>query len=96
MQAGKRRGIGLVVPAVTFACLALTQAASRLIAADPGYYSHHRWIQALAFYLSAAVIWKLGRRLNAGPMLHTLCFLPIEKWAYLLIAVGTGFFFFPI
>ncbi|UPU38225.1 hypothetical protein M1B72_11075 [Geomonas paludis] len=68
------------------------------------YYTGHVWPKVVAVALSAAIVWFVGRRLNAGPgralvdketgeevllkKTHTFFFIKMEYWAFAIVVLG--------
>lgn len=99
-------GFGIVVPLIGLLCLVLSQIATDAILGE-GYFGGSTWAKLLAFAITALALWFCGRWMNkpTGEVFinketgeefqkipnHSLFFIPVQYWAFVIIALG-GFF----
>jgi hypothetical protein len=100
------RGWGILVVALSFAALLLTQLAGDAILGD-GYYSAHGWPKFVALAMAALFVWLFSRLLDARPGRVVidkdtgeqltlrggdhLFFVPVRFWPPILLIAGLGF-----
>jgi hypothetical protein len=103
------QGMGFIVIIIAFGCCLLLDFLTGKAFLDRGYYAAHGWPKLLALWLAAAITWALSRYAmkKEGRVLidkytgeevifrpqHSLFFINIAHWAYILFAAGIVFFF---
>ena len=82
-------GRGFLVPIIAFASLLLLQLGVDAAFGDD-YYKQNEWPKYAAIVLAAVACWFVGRMLNKGEgkAAHTLFFVPMQYWAFLILALG--------
>jgi hypothetical protein len=96
-------GAGIVVPIMAVITLCITQFATDA-AFGEGFYTAHGIPKLLALWITAALTWLLATALakqkgrphynsRTGQMVmvktrHSLFFIPVEYWAYILFGFG--------
>lgn len=102
-------GAGFIVVIIAFLMLLLTEISVEAIFDDEDYYQAHGWPKLVAFFISGCLVLLIGRYLNKkeGKVLiekdtgkevilkpkHSLFFINVEYWAYILFALGIVFLF---
>jgi hypothetical protein len=102
-------GVGFIVAVVAFLMLVLTEFSVEALFRDESYYQSHGWPKLLAFAVAGFIVLVLGKLLNKkeGKVLieketgkelvlkkkHSLFFIDIEYWGYILFALGLVFLF---
>ena len=103
------QGFGFLVAVVSFAILVATQFATGVLTKDESYYGTHGWPKLLALWLAAAAVYALARYFDSRPgkvmieketgrevhlrRSHSLFFVPMKYWPYVLVVLGIVFFF---
>jgi hypothetical protein len=103
------QGAGFIVAVIAFAMLVLTELSIESLFADEKYYQTHGWPKLLALALAGFIVLLIGKYLNrrGGKVLieketgkevvlksrHSLFFINVEYWGYILIALGVIFLF---
>jgi hypothetical protein len=101
------QGAGFLVAIVTFLMLLLTEISVEALFKDKAYYQTHGWPKLLAFFIAGCIVLPMGKSLNRkrGKVLiekdtgkalrlrptHTLFFINVEYWGYILFALGVVF-----
>jgi hypothetical protein len=102
-------GVGFIVAVVAFLMLVLAEFSVEAFFKDESYYQTHGWPKLFAFAVAGFIVLLLGKRLNkkAGKVVieketgkelvlnkkHSLFFIDIEYWGYILFALGLIFLF---
>ena len=103
------QGAGFIVAIVAFAMLVLTELSVESLFKDEKYYQAHGWPKLAALALAGVIVLLIGKYLNArgGKVLieketgrevllksrHSLFFINVEYWGYILMALGFIFLF---
>ena len=98
------QGFGFLVAVVGIAILAATEYAVRVITKNEVYYQAHGWPKLLGLWLAAAAIYGIARYFDSRPgkvviekdtgrevvlkQAHSLFFIPMKYWTYVLIVLG--------
>ena len=102
-------GAGFIVAVVAFLMLLLTELSVEALFNDESYYQTHGWPKLAAFFIAGLIVLFIGRYLNRkeGKVMiekdtgkevvfkaeHSLFFINVEYWSYILFALGVVFFF---
>jgi hypothetical protein len=102
-------GAGFIVAVITFLMLLLTEISVEAVFNDESYYQAHGWPKLVAFFVSGWLVLLIGRYLNKreGRVLieketgkevtlkpnHSLFFINVEYWGYILFGLGIIFLF---
>lgn len=101
-------GLGLLVPTIVGAVFLATVYAVDACVGSDSYCTFHYWPKALALWISAAIVWFLGRfvrdkkfcvgkddegRKVYAVQRHALYYLAFEYWAFVLIALSIVCYF---
>lgn len=102
-------GLGFIVAVVAFLMLVLTEFSVEAFFKDQSYYQTHGWPKLVALAVAGLIVLALGKRLNtkAGKVLiekdtgkelilkkkHSLFFIDMEYWGYILFVLGVIFLF---
>jgi len=96
-------GLGLLIPMIVAAVFIAVIYAVDAITKYDSYCSAHYWPKALAMFLSAVIVWFLGRFIRTKKFCvgkdqdgkkvyavqqHSLYLLSFEYWAFVLIGLG--------
>jgi hypothetical protein len=97
-------GYGVLVIIFGFGSAMLTDTVAARMTGDRLYYAHHRWLILVAMGLAAALTYGLDRLLKlrkakvvidkeTGQEItlhypHSLFFIPLKAWPYLLLLLG--------
>ncbi len=103
------KGKGFIVAVITFLMLVLTEFSVEGLFKDETYYQTHGWPKLVAFFIAGCVVLPIGKYLNrkeskvlvekaTGKQVvlkaaHTLYFINVEYWSYILFALGVIYFF---
>jgi hypothetical protein len=103
------QGAGFIVAVVTFLMLLLTEISLEALFKDETYYQAHGWPKLVAFFIAGCIVLPVSKYLNRkkGKVLidkdtgkevtlrasHSLFFINVEYWGYILFALGVIFFF---
>jgi hypothetical protein len=103
------KGAGFIVAVVTFLILVLTELSVEALFKDETYYQKNGWPKLLALFLAGYIVLLIGKYLNKkeGKVLieketgkevilkaeHSLFFINVEYWGYILFILGVIFFF---
>ena len=103
------KGAGFIVAVVAFVMLLLTELAVEAAFTDERYYQTHGWPKLVAFFISGCIVLFIGKYLNKkeGKVLiekdtgkevvlkaeHSLFFISVGYWGYILFALGVIFLF---
>jgi hypothetical protein len=103
------KGAGFIVAVVTFLILLLTEISVEALTRDDSYYQKHGWPKLAGFTIAGCLVMLIGRYLNKreGKVLieketgkevvlkseHSLFFINVEYWSYILLALGVVFLF---
>ena len=103
-------GLGFIVAVIAFLFLFCAEYVVESLLQDDNYYQAHGWPKLLAFWLAAACVWVVSTYLNkkqgrvfidkdSGEEVllkpqHSLFFINISYWSYILLALGIVFLFF--
>lgn len=98
------QGAGFIVAVVAIVMLVLTELSVESLFADEKYYQAHGWPKLVALALAGFIVLLIGKYLNGrgGKVLiekdtgrevlmkarHSLFFINVEYWGYILIALG--------
>ena len=102
-------GAGFLVAVIAFAMLLLTELSVEAVYKNDTYYQANGWPKLVAFLISGLIVLLLGRHLNRkqGKVLieketgkevtlkpkHSLFFINMEYWGYILFGLGIVFLF---
>ena len=102
-------GAGFLVAVIAFLTLLLAEVSVEKIFHDDSYYQSHGWPKLLAFCIAGCLVLPLGRYLNrkgARTLIekdtgreivqkanHSLFFINVKYWPYILFALGMVFLF---
>lgn len=102
-------GAGFMVAVAAFLCLLLTELAVESWFNDDTYYQKHGWPKLFAFVIAGCLVLMLGKYLNRRPgrvridketgeevmvkSNHSLFFIKVEYWGYILWILGVIFLF---
>lgn len=97
------RGKGWLVPIGTFASLLITQKVVNTAYNDPDFYTANAWPKIGGAAIAGAVLWVVGRKLNAEPgrrlmdtttkeefelkRRHDFMHIPMQYWGPLVVVV---------
>jgi hypothetical protein len=103
------KGAGFIVVVVAFVMLLLTELAVEAFHKDDTYYQRHGWPKLAAFLVAGFIVLLIGKYLNkkegkvyiekdTGKEVvmkpqHSLFFVNVEYWSYILFALGLVFLF---
>lgn len=103
------QGVGFIVAVVAFVMLLLTEVSVESLFGDEKYYQAHGWPKLAALAVAGLVVLLIGKYLNGrgGKVLiekdtgrevlvkprHSLFFINVEYWGYILVALGVIFLF---
>ena len=103
------KGKGFLVAVVAFLMLLLTEFSVEALFKDGTYYQRHGWPKLVGFFIAGCIVLPIGKYLNRkeGKVLiekdtgkevvlkakHSLYFIDVEYWSYILFALGVIFFF---
>jgi hypothetical protein len=103
------KGAGFIVAVVAFLMLLLTELSVEALFNDDRYYQRHGWPKLLAFLVAGCFVLLIGKYLNkkeskvliekeTGKEVvlkseHSLFFINVEYWGYILFALGVIFLF---
>jgi hypothetical protein len=103
------KGAGFIVAVVAFLMLLLTELSVEALFKDDSYYQTHGWPKLLAFVIAGCIVLVIGKYLNkkddkvliekeTGKEIvlkseHSLFFIRVEYWGYILVVLGVIFFF---
>lgn len=102
-------GKGYLVIVMALAAILAVNLATDYVLFQPGYYKATGWPKLMGLCLAALPTWWLGVHLNRAkgkvlidpetgrevilPNNHSLFFLPMQYWAFVLVAFGIVMFF---
>jgi hypothetical protein len=102
-------GLGFVVAIIGFGCLLLTEVITRSSFHSDTYFQTHGWPKLAALWIAAALVYAVSLWLNRAPgrvMIdkatgeevvlkknHSLFFIRVRYWPYILLGLGVVFFF---
>ena len=102
-------GAGFIVAVIAFLMLLLSELSVEYYFDDDSYYQTHGWPKLLAFFLAGCLVTLVGRYLdNADAKLyieketgkevimkkgHSLFFIEVKYWGYILFGLGVVFLF---
>jgi membrane protein implicated in regulation of membrane protease activity len=97
-------GFGFLVALIGFGCLVLTQFIANALFQNAAYYQTHGWPKLVAFLIAALLVYFLSRvleRQQGRAMIdkatgrevvlkprHSLFFVPLKYWPYILVGLG--------
>ena len=103
------KGAGFIVAVVAFLMLLMTELSVEALFKDDKYYQTHGWPKLAAFFIAGWIVFFIGKYLNKkeGRVLiekdtgkevvlkseHSLFFINVEYWSYILFALGVVFLF---
>ena len=103
------KGAGFIVAVVAFLMLLSTELSVEAIFKDETYYQTHGWPKLVAFFVAGCIVLLIGKHLDKkeGRVLieketgkevvlkaeHSLFFINVEYWAYILFVLGLIFLF---
>ena len=103
------QGAGFIVAVVTVLSLVLTEFSVEALFKDETYYQRHGWPKLMALLIAGFIVLLIGKYLNKkeGKVLieketgkevvlkaaHSLFFINVEYWSYILFTLGVIFFF---
>ena len=103
------KGAGFIVAVVAFLMLLLTEFSVEKLFADEKYYQTHGWPKLVALFIAGCIVLLIGKYLNKkeGKVLiekdtgkevvlkaeHSLFFINVEYWSYILFVLGFVFLF---
>ena len=103
------KGAGFIVAVVAFLMLLLTELSVEALFKDETYYQRHGWPKLMAFFIAGCIVLLIGKYLNKkeGKILiekdtgkevvlkaeHSLFFINVEYWSYILFILGVIFLF---
>lgn len=103
------QGVGFVVAVMAFVMLLLTEISVESLFADEKYYQTHGWPKLIALASAGFIVLLIGKYLNrrGGKVLiekdtgrevlmksrHSLFFINVEYWGYILMVLGLIFLF---
>jgi hypothetical protein len=103
------QGFGFLVAVVGIGILALTEYAVRAITNNDFYFPSHGWPKLVGLWLAAAAVYGLARYFDSRPgkvviekatgrefvlrKRHSLFFVPMKYWTYILLVLGVVFLF---
>ena len=103
------KGAGFIVAVVAFLMLLVTELSVEAFFGDDKYYQTHGWPKLVAFFIAGCIVFFIGKYLNRkkGRVLidketgkevalksaHSLFFIDVEYWSYILFALGVVFLF---
>lgn len=103
------QGFGFLVAIIGIAVLVAVEYAMRAITKDMTYYTTHGWPKLLGFWITAVIIYFIARFFDSRPgkvviekdtgkeivqrRSHSLFFVPLRFWPYVLAALGVVFLF---
>jgi hypothetical protein len=103
------RGFGFAAAIIPVVIVVLTQLITDGATGDPAYYKTHGWIRAVALLVAAVLVYFVGRKLNGTPgrtvidkqtgreiilkQAHSMFFIPVEFWAYIIAVFAVISFF---
>ena len=103
------QGAGFIVAVVAFAMLLIMELSVEALFKDDKYYQTHGWPKLAAFFIAGLIVFFIGRYFNKkqGRVLvekdtgrevvlkskHSLFFINVEYWSYILFALGFVFLF---
>lgn len=103
------KGAGFVVAGVAFLMLLLTELSVEALSNDAAYYQRNGWPKLVAFVLAGCIVLLIskflidkeakvfieketGKEVVLKPE-HSLFFIKVEYWGYILFALGVIFLF---
>lgn len=103
------RGWGILVFLITIAVMVIFQGIVGAVFGDPQFYKSNDWPKGAALLLSGVAVYFAGRYFNgkAGRVMtdkatgrevalrriHSMFFIPMEYWGFILAAIGLVLFF---
>ena len=103
------KGWGILVIVIAVAAIIIIQGVVGAASGDPQFYEVHDWPKGLALLLAAVGVYFVGRYFNNKPgrvmidkatgrefvfrRVHSLFFVRMEYWAFVLAAIGVVLFF---
>ena len=103
------KGAGFLVAVIAFGMLLLTELSVEALFKDDKYYQTHGWPKLAAFVIAGWIVFFIGNYLNRkqGRVViekdtgrevvlkseHSLFFINVEYWSYILFALGFVFLF---
>jgi len=85
------RGLGILVLFIVLGCIVAAVMLSRTITQDADYPEMHGWVMGSGFFAAAVICWVWNWYLaRKGSHDHSLCSIPIQWWAPLLLVAGIG------
>jgi hypothetical protein len=103
------RGWGILVVLIAMAMLIAVQLATGAVFGDPEFYKVHDWPKGVALLLAAVAVYFAGSYFNSRPgrtmidkatgreivlrRVHSLFFVPMQYWGFVLAAFGVVLFF---
>jgi hypothetical protein len=98
------KGWGILVIVITAAVMIMFQAMVGIAFGNPQFYRTHDWPKAVALLLAAVAVYFAGSFFNGKPgrvmvdkatgqeitcrRVHSLFFIPMEYWGFILAAIG--------
>jgi hypothetical protein len=103
------QGFGFLVAVVGIGILALTEYVTRALTKNDFYYTTHGWPKLVGLWLAAAAIYGIARYFDSQPgkvviekntgneivlkKAHSLFFVPMKYWPYVMLVLGVVFLF---
>ena len=100
---------GILVVLITPAVMVIFQGIVGAAFGDPQFYKTHDWPKGAALLLSGIAVYFTGRYFNGKPgsvlidkaagrevtfrHVHSMFFIPMEYWGFILAAIGLALFF---
>jgi hypothetical protein len=98
------KGWGILVFVMAVVALVIAHGIAEAASGNPQYYATHNWVKCLAFLAAAVPVYFIGRNINNKPVRilidkttkreivlrreHSLFFIRMEYWAFILVAIG--------
>ena len=102
-------GAGFIVAVIAFVMLFLTELSVEYLFNDDSYYQAHGWPKLLGFFIAGCIVLLVGRYLHetdakvyidkeTGEEViirnrHSLFFINVKYWGYILFGLGVIFLF---
>ena len=105
-------GAGFIVVVIAFIMLFLSELSVEYLFNDDSYYQDHGWPKSLAFFTAGCLVLLIGRYLNDTDVKvyiekdtgkeviikksHSLFFISVWYWGYILLGLAVAFLFVNI
>ena len=106
------KGWGILAVLITAAVMLIFQGIVGAAFGDPQFYKTHDWPKGAALLLSGIAVYFTGCYFNGKPgrvlidkatgrevtlrHKHSMFFIPMEYWGFILVAIGFALFFFHV